>query len=182
MKSKQELRAEQKKIFENIEKDILKAEQKKIISIILHSNDFKNAKNIGLYLALHDEVSLNEVIEIAWREGKWVYIPKIEWVVINFYKITHWQDIKTWTFWIQEPKDTCIKLQEKLNTIYIPWRVFTKAGKRVWRGKGYYDNFFNTNTSLSQAKKIWVCFWHQIVDDFEIDTWDILMNEVITTL
>jgi 5-formyltetrahydrofolate cyclo-ligase len=179
MLSKQSLRQERKKVFESINKTILKNEQEGIVSMLLKSEDFKNAQNIWIYIALPDEVCLNEIIEKAWLTGKSIYIPKIEWEDIEFYEVKNWKDTEIWNFWILEPKKDCKKLNISLDIIYIPGQVFTREGKRIWRGKGYYDKFFATNTSLSDTKKVWVCFWHQIVDDFEIDSWDIVMDKIV---
>ena len=179
MSSKQSLRQERKKIFQSIDKTTLKSEQEGIVDTILNSSDFKNAQNIWIYISLSDEVCLSKIIEKSWLAGKSIYIPKIEWENIEFYEIKSWQDTETWNFWILEPKKDCKILDTSLDIIYIPGQVFTKTGKRIGRGKGYYDRFFATHTSLLQTKKIWVCFWHQIIDDFEIDSWDIVMDEVI---
>jgi 5-formyltetrahydrofolate cyclo-ligase len=179
MLSKQSLRQERKKVFQSINKTILKNEQEGIVSSILQSEAFKKAQNIWIYIALPDEVYLNEIIEKAWLTGKSIYIPKIEWENIEFYEVKNWQDTEIWNFWILEPKKDCKKLDISLDIIYITGQVFTKKGKRIGRGKGYYDRFLATHTSLLNTKKIWVCFSHQIVGDFEIDSWDIVMDEVI---
>lgn len=179
MSSKHFLRNQRKEIFKTLNQKNLKEEEKGIVTTILNSENFKKSQNIGIYIALNDEVYLNEIIEKSWQAGKSIYVPRIEGENMEFYEIKNWQDTEIWNFWILEPTYNCKKLNWSLDIIYVPGQVFTKAGKRIGRGKGYYDHFFATHTSLSQTKKIWVCFWYQIVDDFEIDNWDIVMDEMI---
>jgi 5-formyltetrahydrofolate cyclo-ligase len=60
--------------------------------------------------------------------------------------------------------------------ILVPWRAFTKDGKRIGRGSGYYDRVLGQYPHLHT---IGVCFDCQIFEDLPQDTWDKQIDEVV---
>jgi 5-formyltetrahydrofolate cyclo-ligase len=46
-----------------------------------------------------------------------------------------------------EPEATCENMNHVLDTVITPGILFDTAGNRIGYGKGYYDKFFNANTS-----------------------------------
>lgn len=92
MSSKHFLRNQRKEIFKTLNQKNLKEEEKGIVTTILNSENFKKSQNIGIYIALNDEVYLNEIIEKSWQAGKSIYVPRIEGENMEFYEIKNWQD------------------------------------------------------------------------------------------
>jgi len=66
---------------------------------------------------------------------------------------------------------------ESLDIIIVPWRAFTRDGKRLWRGWGRYDRFL---VQHPKAKKIWICLPEQIVEKIPQESHDIIMDDIIT--
>jgi 5-formyltetrahydrofolate cyclo-ligase len=60
--------------------------------------------------------------------------------------------------------------------IVIPGLGFSKNGKRLGRGKGFYDRYLE----YSSAVKIGIAFEMQISNDIPIDEYDIKMDFVVT--
>jgi len=58
----------------------------------------------------------------------------------------------------------------------VPGRAFTKDGKRIGRGSGYYDKLLSKDPHL---QTIGVCFNCQIFEDLPQDEWDQKMDEVV---
>jgi 5-formyltetrahydrofolate cyclo-ligase len=60
--------------------------------------------------------------------------------------------------------------------LLIPGLAFTKEGKRLGRGKGYFDRYLENYNGI----KIGVCFEVQVFDDLQNDEHDVLMDYVVT--
>ena len=73
----------------------------------------------------------------------------------------------------QDPK------QERI-IVLIPGRAFTKSGKRIGRGKGFYDIYLSSLPQIFYIKKTGVCLACQIMADLPVTPDDILMDDVIS--
>lgn len=64
--------------------------------------------------------------------------------------------------------------------ILVPGRAFTKNGKRIGRGKGFYDIYFSKMPLVFDIKKSGVCLECQLFADLPTTPDDILMDNVIS--
>ena len=62
--------------------------------------------------------------------------------------------------------------------VLIPGRAFTKDGKRIGRGKGFYDIYFSKIPLVFEIKKTGVCFDCQLMADLPTTPDDILMDSI----
>ncbi len=60
--------------------------------------------------------------------------------------------------------------------VLIPGRAFTKDGRRIGRGKGFYDIYFSQVPLIFDLKKAGVCFSQQILQDLPTTPDDIMMD------
>ena len=60
--------------------------------------------------------------------------------------------------------------------ILVPGRAFTKDGKRLGRGKGFYDIYLSQLPQIFDIKKCGVCFSQQILPDLPTTPDDIMMD------
>lgn len=60
--------------------------------------------------------------------------------------------------------------------IIVPGLGFTKSGKRLGRGKGFYDRYLEKNSVI----KIGIAFESQVLEDLPVDAHDVLMDFVVT--
>ena len=60
--------------------------------------------------------------------------------------------------------------------ILVPGRAFTKDGKRLGRGKGFYDIYLSQLPQIFDIKKSGVCFSQQILPDLPTTPDDIMMD------
>jgi len=60
--------------------------------------------------------------------------------------------------------------------VLVPGRAFTKNGKRIGRGKGFYDIYFSQVPQIFDIKKSGVCFSQQILPDLPTTPDDIMMD------
>ena len=62
--------------------------------------------------------------------------------------------------------------------VLVPGRAFTKGGKRVGRGKGFYDIYFSKVPLVFSIKKSGVCLGCQLFADLPTTPDDILMDDL----
>lgn len=184
---KKEIRQEIKKILaeykQNFEKD-----SELITNKIISSIQYKTANTILSYMALQDEVNISN--KLLYKEKK-LYIPKVKMdtTEMDFYKYTSTSLLKTGSYNIQEPSEKEELFTIKNYTAYgkilvlIPGRAFTKDGKRLGRGKGYYDRFLSELLQTVPKKNIilaGVCFPPQILPNLPTDKYDIKLDTIFT--
>ena len=90
--------------------------------------------------------------------------------------------MKEGPFGIYEPEGTN---PVDMNTVadgsllIVPGVAFTKDGKRLGRGKGFYDRFMAKYKN--KFSKMGICFDFQLVDDIPVYENDIKVDKVIST-
>lgn len=65
--------------------------------------------------------------------------------------------------------------------VLVPGRAFTKDGKRIGRGKGFYDIYFSQVPQIFDIKKSGVCFSQQILPDLPTTPDDIMMDIIFSS-
>ena len=165
---------------------------------IINSVEFTEATIILSYMALPDEVNLKTVNKQALLQDKKVYIPRIvpNSNLMDFYAFNQ-KNYHTGSFGIEEPDLSLEKfqiekviLESKVKNqsilVLVPGRAFTKDGKRLGRGKGFYDLFLekiikktgdSTNCKISC---VGICFNCQLLTDLPVTAHDVLMQKVIS--
>lgn len=121
---------------------------------ILGTAEWQQAQTVMLYEALPDEVSLQLLIDDARGSGKEIILPD------------------------QSANAPVIpdEVLAEVNLAIIPGRAFTRQGKRMGRGGGWYDRIL----PKLHAPKWGVAFGCQIKKDIPTDPWDVQMNKVVT--
>ncbi len=146
----------------------------KIYNIVLENKQIKKASTILIYVSLKNEVDTYNLIKYFLKFKK-VAVPKIENNVMNFYYINSLNDLKIGSFNVLEPTNNKI-VTELNNTVCItPGIAFTKDGKRLGYGKGFYDKYFKNHN----VYKIGLCYRECLVDNLVIDDNDQKVDEVI---
>jgi len=174
IKDKFELRkyatTKRNKMFENGQ---IKVISDLIVSKILNSSEFKNAKNIALYYPIKSEADITKIMKIR---NKNFYLPRCKNMEIEFVKYDSNLNLIKGCYGIYEPTGKAIK-PEILDLIYIPALMANSKGYRLGWGKGYYDRFFTKNKI--SAKKIIVIGNEFISDNFVEDENDYKCDMVL---
>ena len=80
-----------------------------------------------------------------------------------------------WGIW--EPTDEAPLLSDysRLDLVVVPGVAFSSDGKRLGRGKSFYDRFLPL---VPRAAFVGVCYPCQVVEQIPADPWDIGMDIV----
>lgn len=148
------------------------------VSRLMLSQQLQAAKTVLLYYSIHGEVDTHEMVETLYRQGKNVLLPRVkDEYSMDLVLYTGRDSLKpAGSFHILEPQGEPYTLYNNIDVAVIPGIAFTKNGKRMGRGRGYYDRLLPL---LSKAYKIGICFPFQIFEDIPTDSHDFLMDEVI---
>ena len=87
------------------------------------------------------------------------------------------RDLKTGQFGIREPADACPLIPlNRLDFVLVPGVAFDLQGRRLGRGKGYYDRLL----AEVRGKTCGVAFDEQIVEELPLEPHDVLVNCILT--
>ena len=104
-------------------------------------------RHIATYLASPDEVDLQPWVDMAWADGKEVYVPVLSETPgdMTFYPIQPQTPLRQGRFKLREPvlraSDTPID-HSVLDLALLPLLAFDAQGHRLGMGGGYYDRYF----------------------------------------
>jgi 5-formyltetrahydrofolate cyclo-ligase len=116
---------------------------------LIDSNILSNAKVIGLYYPIFNEVQTFRIISYSLMNSKTVCLPAVVGDKLLFYEYESKKELKTGKYNIMEPRQTNVEMNNQLDLIVIPGIVFDIGGHRIGYGKGYYDKLIK---SLSTNK------------------------------
>ncbi|XP_034437596.1 5-formyltetrahydrofolate cyclo-ligase [Hippoglossus hippoglossus] len=174
----------------------LSDEEKRRQSLVVSQKLFRHpkyvsCKRIAVFLSMHDEVCTEEIIKDAFKWGKSCFIPRYERSCshMDMLQLTSLQDMETLplTSWnIRQPAEDDNSREEALaagglDLILMPGLGFDQMGKRLGRGKGYYDTYLERCIRYSKGKPytIALAFKEQLCQEIPVDDNDVLIDEVL---
>lgn len=134
---------------------------------------------LAVYLAAPDEINIDPYIEDLLRAGVKVVAPRWngETYALARLKGLDETSLRRGPMGIREPVDADIVESKKVAVWIIPGLAFTRGGKRLGYGGGWYDRLLAA--APKDAVKIGVACSFQIVDDLPEEPHDIPLTDVI---
>jgi len=138
------------------------------------------AKSVLFYAPLPDELDVWALAEKVLLEGKKVSLPRFD-PRRNCYTACEIRDLSTdlrpGRFGIREAGERCAELSlNRLDLILVPGVAFDPQGRRLGRGKGFYDQLL----AAVQGTTCGVAFDEQIERDIPVEPHDILVDCILT--
>jgi len=136
--------------------------------------EFGSAERVLLYYALPDELPTQDFIR-RWCGRKSFFLPRVcgDSLEVLPYDVSA---LRVGAFGIEEPVGNESVPVESMDLAVIPAMAYDFAGRRVGRGKGYYDRLL---TGVGGVVKIGVVFDFQLVDAVSADEHDVPVDVVI---
>ena len=136
---------------------------------------FMLADRILMYHSLPDELSTRDFLA-KWRGRKHFYLPRVNGVNLEILPYDE-QRLQLGSFHIEEPTGTDTASIDDMEMIVVPGVAYDGEGRRVGRGKGYYDRLL----ASSRAHKVGVAYDFQFIEEgIETEPHDVSVDVVIT--
>ena len=148
-------------------------------AITVRTDPYDGGGAIAVYLASPDEIDLSGFIREMLARGVTVVSPRWNGETYELAKLRGLSEshLRRGPMNIREPAEAELVEPSDVAAWIVPGLVFTKDGKRIGYGGGWYDRL------LADAKssiKIGVAHEFQIVDDLPHEPHDIQLTHVVT--
>lgn len=156
-----------------------KKQSERLCQRVTEHKSYIDAKTIMLFYPLEDEIDVKPLLGLALGTKK-VLLPLVQGEDIVACEYLGEESLTQGSYGIMEPSlDYVFTHLDEIDLVLVPGIAFTVDGRRLGRGRGYYDRFLPL---LSKAYKIGVCYDFQLVEDLPTEPHDILLDTVITSL
>jgi 5-formyltetrahydrofolate cyclo-ligase len=140
---------------------------------------WQQARSILFFAPLPRELDIWPLLETALSDGKTVGLPRFD-PALKLYRTSRIlhpsRDVHIGNFGIREPGPDCGELPSQLDVILVPGMAFDLHGRRLGRGKGFYDRLLAEVRGTTCA----VAFDEQIVDAVPVEPHDVHLDYILT--
>jgi 5-formyltetrahydrofolate cyclo-ligase len=139
---------------------------------------FKRAKRVMFYLSFGGEVKTTEMIKEAKKSGKIITVPVCRKNrMLSPCLLRKGARLIRGPYGVWEPvAKQCVEAQD-IDLVIVPGLAFDKRGRRLGRGKGYYDRFLKRLPA--KAASIGLAFDFQILPLIPATATDVNVDKVI---
>ena len=142
---------------------------------------FRDARQVILYSPTENEVDTEAIWQHARQQDKRIYYPRLTAgrQEIEFVLRSEGQPLVPGAFDIPVPQgDELLAGVTATDVVVTPAVAFDRTGRRLGRGRGYYDRAFRS--VLAGALRIGVAYAFQIIDEVPSDIRDERVDYVVT--
>ena len=173
---KKELRRQIRELKRAMTSEQIDAASARLGELFLNCPQYKEAKTIYGYLPYNQEVRTIPMLEQAMREGKRVAVPKCYGDEMRFIYMDDLSKVEKGYANIPEPIADDPVADDKTALVLMPGMAFTKDGKRMGYGGGFYDKFL---AAEPDHPTVALCYDFQMVEDLPTENYDIPVDCVL---
>jgi 5-formyltetrahydrofolate cyclo-ligase len=141
---------------------------------------WRQARSILFYAPLPQELDVWPLLRESLDAGKTVALPRYDSAARHYIACRVQEassDIRAGQFGIREPAAHCPALELGLvELVLVPGLAFDAAGRRLGRGKGFYDKLLGQVRGATCG----VAFDEQLVSEVPTESHDVVLNYVLT--
>lgn len=141
---------------------------------------YQAAEYIMLYMAMQDEVQLDELIAMVLKDGKKAAIPLVTGAgLMEAVELSDMADLVPDKYGIKTVSEEKRRLiaPDKIDLIIVPGVAFDKAGHRLGMGGGFYDRFMLRASRAVRAALAYDC---QLLAAVPAEVHDLTVDYIIT--
>lgn len=141
---------------------------------------YQAAEYIMLYMAMQDEVQLDELIAMVLKDGKKAVIPLVTGAgLMEAVELSDMADLVPDKYGIKTVSEAKRRLiaPDKIDLIIVPGVAFDKAGHRLGMGGGFYDRFMLRASRAVRAALAYDC---QLLVSVPAEVHDLTVDYIIT--
>lgn len=136
-----------------------------------------NADFVYGYMNLFWETGTEEILDRLWNAGVKVALPKVLGDTMEFFHVRSREDLAVGFFKILEPKESCEQVFWPKAPVLVPGLAFSKDGKRLGKGGGYYDKFLSKEP---EHRTIALAYEFQLTDEIPAEEHDRPVDVIVT--
>jgi len=141
-------------------------------------------RNVGLYLAMPDELDTAPLLALARARGCRIAVPRITSTRHNRMRF---EDLKgplhRGAFGISEPGPGSMRAARTLDVVFMPLVGFDFSGNRIGMGRGFYDRFFAHRARLRRWRRpllVGIAYDEQRVPGLHCTARDVPLDALVT--
>ena len=146
---------------------------------------YRRAKVILSYVSYKSEVDTKKILEMAFKDGKTVAVPKVleRNGRMEFYEIQSLQELEVGYQGIEEPNivgKSPIEPEAMREhwLMIMPGAAFDSQGNRIGYGGGFYDRYLHRHPDVMET--IAICYEIQMVEKIPTQAFDVRTDRIIT--
>ncbi|XP_034944141.1 LOW QUALITY PROTEIN: 5-formyltetrahydrofolate cyclo-ligase-like [Chelonus insularis] len=184
------VRKEIKGVINNMSQEEKVRQSDTVCKKVFDLPEFQSSERISIYLSTDNEINTFPILAYLFKIGKQVFVPKYNgknMMMVRLHSLEDFDNLPLTKWMIKQPNDNNREDALKtggLDLIICPGVAFTRTGKRLGHGMGYYDKFMNNYYKCESHNKnphlIGVCFNEQIKDDIPTSESDVTLDKVIS--
>ncbi|AEF84008.1 5-formyltetrahydrofolate cyclo-ligase [Treponema primitia ZAS-2] len=192
---KQELRKTLRKQLAALPPETYRDEGKRGAGFMAGYPAWRDTDTVLLFLSAPGEIETDPLLDLAFSQGKKVFLPRVEGEIARFFHIRSAEG--PWSvgaFDIREPLIDEHNPPEEFPApgktgksggapalVVVPGMAFDRQGNRMGHGKGYYDRFFAKLDDLKiPYGMVGFCLEQQVLPDVPVEPWDKKMHAICT--
>jgi 5-formyltetrahydrofolate cyclo-ligase len=141
---------------------------------------WQEARSVLFYAPLPGELDIWPLLQEALRADKEVFLPRFDSQTRSYaaHCVNNLNtDLESGQFGIREPAGHCLaRPLNQLDFVLAPGVAFDLHGRRLGRGRGYYDQIL----AVVRGKTCGVAFDEQIVAEIPVEPHDITVHCILT--
>ncbi len=145
---------------------------------------FANCQHLAAYVAMPDEVDLQSLIGFAEHAGKQVWVPRLKAGRMDFAAWNSHAPMEVSALGTRQPKaNAASRPATAMDLVLLPLLAFTRSGRRLGMGGGYYDRAFSFMLQREPGDgplMSGVAFSCQQAGELPNDPWDVPLAQVVT--
>lgn len=171
---KNEIRHKMKRLRVVMPEESRRSAAEEVFSRLERTAAFLLADKIMMYHSLPDELYTHDFLR-KWSGRKRFYLPRVNGVDLE---VLPYQEsrLELGTFHIEEPTGHDLTDPAEIELVVVPAVAYDRKGRRLGRGKGFYDRFLKT----TKATKVGIGYEFQLLDEIPSEPHDISMDIVVT--
>jgi 5-formyltetrahydrofolate cyclo-ligase len=186
MENKKEIRKQMKAYRAGLKTEKKKQMDQVILTHFFEIERVQNAQHFFVYTSFGTEIDTISLIKMLWKEGRHVYVPKVNGREMDFYEITSMQDLKKGYRDILEPIDTLLPVHGISGIMVMPGLAFDRMGDvyadkyftTYDAGKSFYDRYIASQKN--SLYKVAFAYYKQVFSKITVQEHDQTADCIVT--
>lgn len=202
--NKSQLRKRMAEIVNALSNDEKQSQSREVFQKLIDHPRYKSSRRLSIFLSTKNEIDTIPIIKHALEvDKKHCFVPlvrktglgcdkciKSQMIMVELTSMKEYNDLALNNYGIKEHSEP-VDIDKiatpcgdnPLDLVIVPGVAFSKDGRRLGRGKGYYDEFLINWSKMSRKQLycIGIAFREQIIDDLiSVAGQDYVMDEMLT--